>query len=83
MKLKLNCKETAQIISEGLDRFLPLHKRILIRIHLAACITCRYYQRQVKTLKSLLSHCQDTEHLSYGPDLPESARQRMKSLLRK
>lgn len=82
MKIILTCKETSRIISEGLDRFLPPHKRVLIRLHLAVCVTCGYYQKQIKALSALLGRCAETEHLSYGPDLPESARQRIKSLLR-
>jgi hypothetical protein len=82
INFSLNCKETARIISEGLDHFLPLHKRVLIRIHLAACVTCGYFQRQVKSLTQLLCHCRDSEHLSYGPCLPEATKQRIKDLLR-
>ena len=55
----LTCKQTSRLISEGLDHHLPFYKRILIHLHLKACVTCGYYQRQLRQLNRLLTDYPD------------------------
>ncbi|MDX1375452.1 MAG: zf-HC2 domain-containing protein [Burkholderiales bacterium] len=38
--MSLTCKETARLISEGLDRDLPPERQALLRAHLALCRGC-------------------------------------------
>lgn len=37
----ITCKEAAQMISEGLDKSLPLEAQLRLRAHLAICRGCR------------------------------------------
>ncbi len=80
--LMFNCKEATQLVSEFLDRKLPFHKRIWIRIHLLMCKFCSRYEKQLMFLRKA-SHTQkmheeDTE--SYI-SLPPEARKRIKNFL--
>jgi len=50
----LTCKETARLVSEGLDRKLPLWKRLNLRLHLMMCGACSAYRRQVETLHRIV-----------------------------
>ena len=51
-----SCKEISILISESLDRQLPLHQRIAIRIHLLMCTFCSRYRQQVLFLRDLMNH---------------------------
>jgi len=47
----LNCKEASRLISQGLDRQLPLSSRILLRFHLLWCDACTNFEAQVAYLR--------------------------------
>jgi hypothetical protein len=46
-----NCKAVSQIVSESLDRKLPLHYRIMIRMHFLMCKYCTRFKDQLLTLR--------------------------------
>jgi len=50
----LSCKETAELISQGLDRRLSWPKRVKLWMHLAMCGACSAYRRQVEALDRLI-----------------------------
>jgi len=50
MRLKLTCKETHRLISEGLDRDLSLYERLLMRMHLTVCDACTNFNGQMALL---------------------------------
>jgi len=50
----LTCKETARLVSEGLDRKLSLWQRMNLRLHLMMCGACSAYRRQVETLHRIV-----------------------------
>lgn len=52
----LTCKDATRLVSEGLDRKLPLRSRISLRVHLMMCAACRLYRRQIVGLHGLLQH---------------------------
>ena len=80
--LKFNCKEATRLVSESLDRKLPFHQRIGIRIHLLMCKFCSRYEKQLmflrKTSRTQKMYEEDTE--SYT-SLPPEARKRIKNFL--
>jgi len=82
VKIMLTCKEASRIISEGLDTKLPLYKQMMVRAHLAMCKTCGYYKKQISSIKNLLSHCDESDHLSAPSSLPEDGRKRIRASLR-
>ena len=82
----ISCSESARLISEGLDRELPLWRRLGLRLHLAMCARCRTYRRQVEALDRLISR--RYRRTGVGEDvgagtLSEGARHRIKAVLRR
>ena len=64
MKL-LSCKETARLLSQGLDRDLAFGERFALRVHLAICDGCRNVSAQFRFLRHAV------QSFSGGVDLPE------------
>ncbi len=50
----LTCRETARLVSKGLDTRLTLRERWQVRLHLRLCEACRSYRAQLRRLRSLL-----------------------------
>jgi hypothetical protein len=46
-----NCKRVTQLLSESLDRKLPLYQRMGMRIHLMMCKLCSRYREQLLFLR--------------------------------
>ena len=74
-----NCKEAVRLQSESLDHPLPPLRRIGLRIHLALCVWCSRYGKQIKFLRAAAKRC---DH-EYEPKqaLPPEARERIKRAL--
>jgi hypothetical protein len=74
-----NCKEVTRMVSESLDRKLPLHQRMGIRIHLLMCKFCSRYRKQLLILRESMRlyarYSYDTES---SLTLPPEARERIK-----
>ena len=51
----LSCKESAQLMSQGMDRSLGLRERIMLRLHLFACYGCRNAQQQLGFIRQACS----------------------------
>ena len=83
--LSMPCTQATRLISESLDRELPLRLRIAIRVHQLSCSGCRRYRRQIEALRAALAR-----RLRNGAGLPSEeaaglspeARQRIKTVLR-
>lgn len=50
----LKCNEISELVSESLDRKLPFHVRMEIRLHLMMCRLCRVYHRRTLLLQRIL-----------------------------
>jgi hypothetical protein len=48
-----SCKEVSQRISASMDRGLPLHQRMFIRLHTMMCRHCHRFRKQVLFLRRL------------------------------
>ncbi|MFP4348271.1 MAG: zf-HC2 domain-containing protein [Thermodesulfobacteriota bacterium] len=78
-----DCKEVTRMVSESMDRDLPLIQRMKMRMHLVMCKYCSRFEKQLALLRkagqSLATH-------RTGPDaspvLPQDARDRIKQALR-
>jgi len=80
-----SCKEATRLLSEQLDHPLPLGKRILLKIHLAMCLSCAYFGQQIKALNNLARKYtapEDGIPSPYTASLSQEARQRIQSSLR-
>jgi len=88
----LSCKEVTRLVSESLDRQLPLRQRLAVRMHLLLCKACTRYRRQllfikkvVPLIKKVVPHFPvDIEEpsSSSAPSLPPEARERIKRSLK-
>lgn len=72
------------MVSESMDRSLPIHQRIGVRIHLLMCKFCSRYRKQLlyvrKTIRSLSV---EGEEIFSSMSLSQEARERIESLLEK
>jgi predicted anti-sigma-YlaC factor YlaD len=50
MLLLPNCKQTHQLVSEGLDRRLTLAERAKMKLHLSICESCTNFNGQMALL---------------------------------
>ena len=77
-----NCKEISRLVSESMDRTLPIFQRIGIRIHLLMCRYCARYEKQLRFLRRAIrvySSAVDNEH--HPSTLSEESCNRMKCKL--
>ena len=49
----LNCQETAQLLSDSLDRRLSVYARIRLYAHLRVCRLCQAYKHQLQLVRDL------------------------------
>jgi len=66
----LTCRESARLLSDGLDRPLSRAERIALRLHLALCRRCRRFARNLAILRDVLSRM--TEQCLTGRGLAPS-----------
>ncbi len=50
---QMTCRDTTPLISETMDRSLPLGKRLRLKFHLAICDVCCFYKKQLETIRAL------------------------------
>jgi predicted anti-sigma-YlaC factor YlaD len=78
-----DCKEVTRMVSESMDRDLPLVHRVKMRMHLAMCKYCSRFEKQLALLRkagqSLATHRTGPDD---SPVLPQDARDRIKQALR-
>ncbi len=81
----LSCKDVTRLISESMDRSLPLGKRIGVRVHILMCKFCARYERQLLLIRETLRRLAATEEQLgklLGETLSEEARARILESLR-
>jgi len=81
----LSCKDVTQLISESMDRSIPLGKRIGVRIHLLICRFCARYRRHLllirETVRQIMTD-EDRPEAPFRETLAAEARERIKESLR-
>ena len=78
-----NCKEVSLKVSESLDRKLPLHKRMMIRIHMMMCRYCARFQQQMILIRQIARYAKPLESTTEeSVKLSEDARARLKQTLK-
>jgi len=76
-----HCHDVTRLLSESMDRRLPLRTRLLIRLHFSICVWCKRYGRHLKLLRNCSSEFPE-KGCEYGSaTLSSSARERLKNAL--
>jgi hypothetical protein len=66
----LSCKEITQLVSESLDRRLPLRQRLAIRVHILLCTLCNRYRRHLLFIRDAVRLHPDRLEAPQEPTLP-------------
>ena len=48
------CQEMTRLLSDAMDRSLPLHVRMRMLVHLVICTLCQRYQGQLRLIRQML-----------------------------
>jgi hypothetical protein len=75
------CQEMVQILSQSMDKPMPLRMRIKKRLHFLICCWCQRYEEQLRYMRQTTR--QFPEHADEASDAPFSAeaRERIKRRL--
>jgi hypothetical protein len=82
----LSCKDVTRLLSESMDRSLPLGKRIGVRLHLLICKFCARYERQLLLIRETarrLAATMESPGESFGETLSVEARERTRESMKK
>ncbi len=83
MLMMPNCRETSRLVSESMDRKLPLFKRLVVRLHLRMCKYCHRFEQQLVKIRQISRHInQHIERLDTSISLSDEARKRMQSAIK-
>ena len=83
MLMMPNCRETSRLVSESMDRKLPLFKRLVVWLHLRMCKYCRRFEQQLLKLRQISRHInQHIERLDASISLSDEARERMRTAIK-
>ena len=77
------CDQLVPVISDSLDRELPLHGRLILKMHLFVCLRCRRYLQQLRFMRRAI-RARSARLLTEEPAanfLSEGARERIKRAL--
>jgi hypothetical protein len=86
MLLMPSCKEVSRLVSESMDRDLPLRRRFPMRLHLLMCSLCARFRRQFLFLSDaaqFLGEASEDGELFTKARLSPEARARIKQALKR
>lgn len=78
------CQEMTRLLSDALDRSLPLHVRMRMQVHLVICTLCQRYQSQVRLIRQMLrtrGERLEEVRIPQEPCLSPEAKQRLQRAL--
>ena len=76
------CNEMVRILSQSMDKPLPLSMRIKKRIHYLICCWCQRYEEHLHYLRTTARSFPDHADESSNAPLPDNAKARWKQALR-
>ena len=53
--MRLSCKDASTLLSQAMDRELPLWVRVKLRLHLLICDACTNFSRQLQLIRRSLA----------------------------
>lgn len=78
------CKDITRLLSESMDRTLPLALKIKLHVHLLICEGCRRYREQLAAIRQALRQSgtrPNSEAQSPSQGAPPDAQDRLKRAL--
>ena len=76
-----HCHDITRLLSQSMERSLPLRTRLLIRLHLSICVWCKRYDGQLKLLRKYSSGLAEKGCDRGRETLSPSARERLNKAL--
>ena len=78
-----DCKKVSMMVSESMDRNLPIHQRLLIATHLLMCKYCHRFKKQLQVLRHAVG-LEDIHEdvLDRFPSLSKETREQIKQAMR-
>lgn len=77
----ISCEEAAKLISQSLDRPLPVRQRIGLRLHLLMCRVCPRFLRQMRVLRKTARRYPEKIETDETRELSEEAREKIRRKL--
>lgn len=80
----MNCQKISRMVSDSMDRKLPLYQRLGIRMHLLMCKYCYRYRKQLFFLRKVIQKTTDWDEATGAETpMPEAARERINASLQR
>jgi len=76
------CREVTRLISQGMERPLPLHARLKLRLHYVWCCYCGRYARQLGDIRKAARKLAENADAASSARLSPEARQRIRDAIR-
>lgn len=76
------CRDVTRLVSESMDRTLPLLIRIKLQLHYWICQACAQYRRQLLALRQATRRSASETHAQEDTQLSSAAKARLKEALR-
>lgn len=77
----LTCKQASQLISQSLDRPLPLSSRLQLRLHLFICDACTRFKQQLHQLRNVVKRATTHTENDSAIRLSKEAKDRISSTI--
>jgi len=78
-----NCNEVSQKVSKSMDRVLPFHQQMMLRLHLQMCKYCARFRDQLLLIRKALRTVEDPDEKPGSSDASfEEPNKRIKQTLR-
>jgi len=80
----MKCEEVSKLVSQSLDRKLPLHQRIGIRLHLMMCKLCtQNFQQLLDLRRTLHLFMKENDKIEPPETLPPEKKAEIKEEIRR
>jgi hypothetical protein len=78
-----HCHDITRLLSQSMDRRLPLRTRLAIRLHFEICVWCNRYGQELAVIRKASRSAPERAEKISQASLPEEARKRIKEAVRR
>lgn len=79
----INCRDTAQLVSESMDRKLPWRRRLQVRLHLFVCDNCSRYNKQLQIFRRIFKQQSEPQDDVESSVLDAKIKDRLRRIIEK